>query len=144
MGREGGIDQWFSINWQCILKATCKTWSNADSIFLSRRKQTGKSGWAEPGLGLLRVLWCLVGWMGELWQRAQRFRLQASYPTGAKEERRVLTLLLSQSPRFCQPGGARAERGKSGNVCDVAGFSPTDIPDRSGVKQGKQIQLGGK
>lgn len=136
-GVEGGIDQSCSLNQWRILKATCKTWRNAGRIFLGRRKQTGKSGWTEPGLGFLSVLLCLVGWMGELWQRARRFRLQASYTTGGKEERCALTLLLSQTPRFCQQGSVRAIRGKSGNVRDVDGFSPTDIPNRSGVKEGK-------
>lgn len=31
----------------------------------------------------------------------------------------------------------RAKRVKSGNVCDMGGFSPIDIPNRSGIKGGK-------
>lgn len=63
MGEEGGIDQSCSLSWWRILKATCKTWGNADRIFLGRREQTGKSGWANPGLGFLRA-WSasLAGW----------------------------------------------------------------------------------
>lgn len=60
----------------------------------------------------------------------------ASYTTGGKEERCVLTLLLSQTPHFCQQGSVRARRGKSLNVCDVDGFAPIGIPNRAGVKEG--------
>lgn len=136
-GRRGGIDQSCSLNRWRILKATCKTWRNADRIFLGRRKQTGKSGWTEAGLSF---------WVSCSASLAGRESFDNEHEDSGYRQVTLLVEWRKDVDRhFCwakplfsfQQGSVRAKRVKSGNVCDVGGFSPIDIPNRSGIKGGK-------